>query len=329
MKKRLLAITLLLTLLLQAPMVAQAADTVFMVPEISADWNPPGMVYKSPALDSLAYMGSGGFVADIINNRGLATALTDLNANVSAGDYSVSILGIYPEGEALTDEILQMIAGEGWKRIEIYYPTFFIAGDPNCAGMTPVMEKTENPEMNQLLATAGYTNQVAVVKVEGITMSDPITILYEPEFNYLRDQTCTMYKYIPDIQKFVPGPTVYPDGYKTNFIGLENLPSADGEVNGTYVVVTQALPADLVITTAEIQPLRDRLKQEEESEKEEQNNTQADDLIGTDDSNENPIIVTSEDEAIAWTFANGEAPENFTAEAKVEIQGEKEVNLNP
>lgn len=33
--------------------------------------------------------------------------------------------------------------------------------------------------------------------------------------------------------------------------------------NGTFVVATQPLPADLVITTAEIQSLRDQLKQEE------------------------------------------------------------------
>ena len=328
MKKRLLALALSVTMLLQAPMVTQAADTVFMVPEISATWEPPGTVYKSPALDSLAYQGSGGFVADIINRRGLAAALTDLNANVSAGDYSVSILGIYPEGEALTDEIMQMIAGAGWKRVEIYYPTFFIAGNPNCAGMTPVIAKTENAELTQLLTTAGYTNQVATIKVEGVTIANPNTILYEPEFSFLRGETCTMYKYIPDIQKFVAGPTVDADGYKQNFMGMENLSSADGEVNGTYVVVTAALPAELVITTAEIQPLRDQLKQEEESKKEEEDSTQADDLLGTEDTNENATIVTSEDEAVAWTFANGEVPENFTAEAKVEMQGEKEVKVD-
>lgn len=328
MKKRLLTLVLLVALLLQAPMVAQAANTVFMVPEISADWEPPGTVWKSPALDALAYRGSGAFVADIINKRGLAAAISDLNANVSAGDYSLSILGIYPEGEALTDEIMQMIAAEGWTRIEVYYPTFLLTGSPKCAGMTPVIEKTEDAALTQLLTTAGYTNQVATFKVEGISMSDPWVILHEPAFSFLRGGTCTGYKYIPDIQKFVPGLTAIYDGYDRDFMDMENFAAADGNPNGTFVVATQPLPADLVITAAEIQPLRNQLKQEEESEKESQESTQAEDMIGTEDSNENELTVTSKDETVAWTFANGAAPENFTAEAKVEIQSKKEVKVD-
>ncbi len=319
MKKRILAIALLVTMLLQAPMVAQAANTVFMVPEISATWDPPGMVWKSPALDALAYKGSGGFCADIINNRGLKAAVADLNANVSAGDYRLSILGIYPEDDVLTDEIMQMIAAEGWTRIEVYYPTFEITGSPQCAGMTPSIAKTEDTALTQLLADAGYTNQVATVKIEGVTMSDPWVILYEPEFSFLRGGTCQGYKYIPDIQKFVPGLTALYDGYNRNFMDMENLAVADGEVNGTYVVATQALPADLVITTADIQPLRDQLKQQEEENKKDEQ---------TDGATENAITVTSEDESVAWTFANGEAPENFTAEAKVEVSNEKEIKVD-
>lgn len=325
MKKRIIAIMLLVAmLLLQNPLSALAANTVFMVPEISADWEPPGTVWKSPALDALAYRGSGGFVADIINKRGLVAAVSDLNANVSAGDYSLSILGIYPEGEALTDEIMQMIAAEGWTRIEVYYPTFLLTGSPKCAGMTPVIEKTEDTALTQLLTTAGYTNQVATFKVEGVTMSDPWVILHEPAFSFLRGGTCTGYKYIPDIQKFVPGLTAIYDGYDRGFMDMENLAAADGNPNGTFVVATQPLPPDLVITTAEIQPLRDQLKQEEESEKENQDSTQAEDMIGTEDSNENKITVTSKDETVAWTFANGAVPEKFTAEAKLEVMSAKE-----
>ena len=320
MKKRIVAIILLAaTLLLQTPLSAQAANTVFMVPEISATWDPPGMVWKSPALDALAYRGSGGFVADIINKRGLAAAISDLNANVSAGDYSLSILGIYPEGEALTDEIMQMIAAEGWTRIEVYYPTFLLTGSPKCAGMTPVIEKTEEAALTQLLTTAGYTNQVATFKVEGVTMSDPWVILHEPAFSFLRGGTCTGYKYIPDIQKFVPGLTAIYDGYDRDFMDMENFAAADGDPNGTFVVATQPLPADLVITTAEIQPLCDQLKQEEESEIETESSA---------DSNDNATTLTSLDESVAWTFASGEAPENFTAEAKVEASSEKEIKVS-
>ena len=322
MKKRILAIALLVTMLLQAPMVAQAANTVFMVPEISATWNPPGLVWKSPFLDAQGYMGSGGFLGDIINNRGLKAAIADLNANVSAGDYRLSILGIYPEGEALTDEIMQMIAAEGWTRIEVYYPTFEITGSPHCAGMTPSIAKTEDAGLTELLTNAGYTNQVATVKIEGITMSDPWTILYEPEFGFLSGQACTMYKYLPDIQKFVPGPTVDVDGYKKYFYGMENLTTVDGDPNGTFVIAPAALPADLVITAADIQPLRDQLKQQEEESKKEESGSQ------TDGTTENAVIVTSEDEAVAWTFANGETPENFTAEAKVEVKSQKEVKVD-
>lgn len=307
MKKRILAFAILIAMLFQAPNMVQAANTAFMVPEISADWDPPGMVWKSPYLDALAYKGYGGFVADIIVTRSLKEAVADLNANVSAGDYSLSILGIVLEGEVLTDEIMQMIAAEGWTRIEVYYPTFEITGNPNCAGMTPSIAKTDDPAMNQILTNAGYTTQVATVKIEGITMSDPWTILYEPEFNFLRGKNCTMYKYLSDIQKFVPGPTVDADGYSKNFIGMENLTTVDGSPNGTYVIATSALPADLVITAADVQPLRDQLKQQEEENK------------------RNEGIVTNEDESIEWTFANKDIPENFTAEATVEVSSEKEV----
>ena len=322
MKKRLFIFVLIITMLLQAPVIAQAANTVFMVPEISTTWDPPGMVWKSPALDALAYRSSGIFVGDIINKRGLAAAVSDLNANVSAGTNSLSILGIYPEGEALTDEIMQMIAAEGWTRIEVYYPTFEITGSPKCAGMNPTIAKTEDVALTQLLTDAGYTNQVATFKVEGVTMSDPWIILYEPAFSFLRGGTCTGYKYIPDIQKFVPGLEAIYDGYDRNFMDMENFTVADGDPNGTFVVTTAALPAELVITSEEIQPLRDQLKQEEESKKEEQDNTQTDGVA------ENAVIVTSEDEAIAGTFANGETPENFTAEAKVEASSEKEVKVD-
>lgn len=332
MKKRILAIILLAaTLLLQTPLSALAANTVFMVPEISADWEPPGMVWKSPALDALAYRGSGGFVADIINKRGLAAAVSDLNANVSAGDYSLSILGIYPEGEALTDEIMQMIAAEGWTRIEVYYPTFLLTGSPKCAGMTPVIEKTEDTALTQLLTTAGYTNQVATFKVDGVTMSDPWVILHEPAFSFLRGGTCMGYKYIPDIQKFVPGLTAIYDGYDRGFMDMENLAAADGDPNGTFVVATQPLPADLVITAAEIQPLRDQLKQEE-TQKPEDTQAPDDSQDQAQDSDtqtpDNEIIVMDKKEEIKWTFAGGTTPDNFTPEATVEVKSNNEVKVD-
>lgn len=325
MKKRLLVLVLLAVLLLQAPLVAQAADTVFMVPEISATWEPPGTLYKSPNLDALAYKSSPGLVADIINNRGLEAALTDLNANVSPADYGMSILGIYPEGEALTDNVMQMISGAGWTRVEVYYPKFFLSGNPNCGGMTPVVEKTENADLSNLLTLAGYTNQVAVLKVEGVTFSDPGMIVYEPDFSFLRGGSCTMYKYIPDIQKFVPGPSVMYDGYDRNFMDIENLPLADGEVNGTYVIITQPLPTELVITTEDIQPLRDQLTQAESSAPQMPEDTQ-----NSNDS-ENPLQddeVSDKEETVKWSFADGAIPENFTSEAKIEIVSDKNIKVD-
>ncbi len=342
MKKRLLTIILFAVLLLQAPMVVHAADTVFMVPEISQAWEPPGTLYKSPNLDALAYKSPPGLVADIINNRGLEAALTDLNANVSPADYGNSILGIYPEGEALTDNVMQMIAGAGWTRVEIYYPKFFLSGNPNCGGMTPVVEKTENSDLNELLTEAGYTEQVAVLKVEGVTFTDPGIIVYEPEFSFLRGGTCTMYKYIPDIQKFVPGPTVMYDGYDRNFMDVENLTLADGEINGTYVVVTQPLPVELVITTEEIQQLRDQIKQAESQTPQTPENTQTpndsenkgqdgDSQITEDTEikdNKNEMIVSDKDEEVKWSFANGVMPEDFTPEVKIEIISDKNVKVD-
>lgn len=298
MKKRFIILLLLALLILQPPLVAQAANTVFMVPEISTTWDPPGMLYKSPNLDVLAYKGPPGVVADIINNRGLVAALTDLNANVSPTDYGVSVLGIYPEGEALTDEVMKMIADAGWTKVEVYYPTFLLSGNPNCGGMTPLVEKTENEDLNGLLASAGYTDQVAVFKVEGVTFSEPLMIFYEPDFSFLRGGACTMYKYIPDIQKFVTGPTAMYDGYDRNFMDIENLHLADGEVNGIYAVVTQPLPAELVISTEEIQPLRDQLEQAE---------IQTSENAEKQDDNK---VVTVSDKGIKVDFAySGKLPE--------------------
>lgn len=318
MKKRLLTVILLALLILQPPLVAQAANTVFMVPEISTTWDPPGMLYKSPSLDVLAYKGPPGVVADIINNRGLVAALTDLNANVSPTDYGVSVLGIYPEGEALTDEVMKMIADAGWTKVEVYYPTFLLSGNPNCGGMTPLVVKTENEDLNGLLASAGYTEQVAVFKVEGVTFSEPRMIFYEPDFSFLRGGVCTMYKYIPDIQKFVTGPTAMYDGYDRNFMDIENLHLADGEVNGTYAVVTQPLPAELVISTEEIQPLRDQLEQAEIQTSENAENQ--------DDTN--VVTVSDKDEGVKWYFTNGVIPENFTSEAKIEIASDKGIKVD-
>lgn len=334
MKKRLITIILLAVLLLQAPLVAQAANTVFMVPEISTTWEPPGTIYKSPNLDALAYKSPPGLVADIINNRGLVAALTDLNANVSPSDYGASVLGIYPEGEILTDEVMQMIANAGWTKTEIYYPTFLLSDAPNCGGMTPVIEKTENPDLNQVLSTAGYTQQVATFKIEGVAFSNPGIIFYEPDFNFLRGGSCTMYKYIPDIQKFVPGPTVMYDGYDRNFMDIENLISADGEVNGTYVVVTQQLPVELVITTADIGPLREQLKQAESQAAQTPENTQGtndSENRGQDDDShktEDIEIQDKENEIIKWSFANGDIPESFTSETKIELVSDKDVKVD-
>lgn len=317
-EKEILYFTIISTINITPPLVAQAANTVFMVPEISTTWDPPGMLYKSPNLDVLAYKGPLGVVADIINNRGLVAALTDLNANVSPTDYGVSVLGIYPEGEALTDEVMKMIADAGWTKVEVYYPTFLLSGNPNCGGMTPLVEKTENEDLNGLLASAGYTDQVAVFKVEGVTFSEPLMIFYEPDFSFLRGGACTMYKYIPDIQKFVTGPTAMYDGYDRNFMDIENLHLADGEVNGIYAVVTQPLPAELVISTEEIQPLRDQLEQaeiqtSENAEKQDDNKV---------------VTVSDKDEGVKWYFANGVIPENFTSEAIIEIASDKGIKVD-
>lgn len=88
MKKKLLSLVLLIVVFLQLPLVVQAANTVFMVPEISTTWEPPGTIYKSPNLDALAYKSPPGLEANIINNRGLVAALTDLNRILSTVGYT-------------------------------------------------------------------------------------------------------------------------------------------------------------------------------------------------------------------------------------------------
>ena len=139
------------------------------------------------------------------------------------------------------------------------------------------------------------------------------------------------YKYIPDIQKFVLGPAVIHDGYKRDFMDIENLPSADGEVNGTYVVATQPLPTELMITTEEIQPLRDKLETEKtqvmqtpQTSEDTQVSNDSETLVpdsGTqvsenaeNQTGKNEVTVPDTDEQVKWSFANGVMPENFTAE---------------
>ena len=148
-----------------------------------------------------------------------------------------------------------------------------------------------------------------------------IKLVYEPDFGFLRGGTCTIYKYIPDIQKFVPGPNAMYDGYDRNFMDIENLHLADGEVNGTYAVVTQPLPAELVISTEEIQPLRDQLEQAEIQTPQTTENAEKQD-------DNNVVTVSDKDESVKWSFANDVIPENFTSEAKIEITSDKGIKVD-
>lgn len=171
MKKRILVFILLAALIVNVPMTVWAANTVFMVPEISATWEPPGTIYKSPNLDALAY-------------------------------------------------------------------------------------------------------------------------------------------------KSPPGPVAIYDGYDRNFMDVESLTLADGEVNGTYVVVTTPLPTELVIATEDIQPLREQLAKKNTKPQED---TQA----STDD----PKEASDEGKMVEWSFKDDVMPENFTSKAKVEVLSDKDIKV--
>ncbi len=318
MKKRLIAMLLLaFILLVQTNVTAYAITTEFMVPDVAANRNFDNVLYASPNNNVMVSKFSYGLVGDVMNTSGLDGLLSELSANSDPSQYGNSILGIYMEGAALSDANVSLIASEGWKKVELYYEKYMISGSVPARGMKPVLECVEDAAVSQTLTNAGFTGQVGVFKVSDVAMTEPLAILYAPEFDFLRGGNVLIYKYIPDIQRFVAGPTGMYDGYDRSFMDMEGLHLADGDPNGTFVVLRDSLPVDLVITSEEIQPLRDQLKQEAESE------TQT-----VEDSNDAKTTITSENESVAWTFANGEAPENFTAEAKVEASSEKEIKVD-
>lgn len=316
--------------LFQNPISAMAITTEFMVPTIDPnDTSRTNVLYSSPNKNVQVSKFSYGLVGDVLNTSGLDAVISELSANSDPSQYGNSIVGIYMEGATLTDAHVSTLAAEGWKKVELYYEKYMISGSVPSRGMHPVIEIVNDVSVTETLTNAGFTGQVGVFKVSDVSMTEPLAILYAPEFSFLRGSTIQAYKYIPDIQKFVVGPSVMYDGYDRSFMDMEGLHLADGDPNGTFVVLTQALPSDLVITKDQIQTLRDQLQQENASTESDKNDSTAtDNSQTTEDGNNNDVVVTNKDNTVAWTFADGVTPDDFTAEATVEASDKKEVKVD-
>ena len=297
---------LALTLFVHGGAEVSAITTKFMVPTISNSFTPDNCIYKSPNLNIMVSKWGYGWVVDILNtNRDLGSLLAELNANftVSSTTSKEAIMGIYMEGEPVTAQNAADMAAGNWKRVELYYENFLAGGSLPRGYMLPDVAKSADADTLAALADVGITADAAVVEVSGFDMAKANFILYEKEFKFLRGKTVSAYKFLPDLKKFVPVPEVYFDSYDRNFLELHDLQLAESDVNGIYVVLGHALPAETVITAEEAVDLRENPPKE-------------------------PAVLTNTEHTVAWTFPAGEAPEGFTAEAAVTAAGDGEVSVD-
>ncbi len=258
--KFLISIMLMITIFFQFSITSTAVNTVFDVPTISPDIQPDNMIYQSPNCNIIASKWSYGLDANIINTSNLDTLILELNSNVSTAGYSRSILGIYPDGANLSDSNADAIRNAGWTEVDLYYEKFLLAGSAPSAGMTPVVERIENTEILSLLGENYNYDNVAMVNVSGVCMSWANFSLYDENFSFLNNKTCYAYKYITDIEKFVYLQESYCGSYGRNILEIFSIENADDDVNGTYIVLAEELPAELVVTREEISTLRENLQ---------------------------------------------------------------------
>ncbi len=332
-----------------------AINTKFDVPSIEQDLTPDNCLYKSPNLNIMVCKWGYGLVADVLNTSGIDTLLAELHANVSPAGNSRAILGIYMEGAGLSETNASEIAAAGWTEVDLYYETFLVAGSAPTGAMTPSVTMTLDENALAILAEAGITENIAMVSVSDVNMTWANFILYEKEFSFLKGKALYSYKFIADLGIFVPIEETYFGTYGANFLELFDLQKAEADVNGIYVTLTQSLPENLVVSADQVQVLRENLPivpptenlpsapltedddfeppvsepEQDETEKiAEQQETETapeQEEPRQEESGQNALTVTNTDDTVEWKFANGQGPENFTAEATINAVSKTEV----
>lgn len=364
--KAIMCFILSMTLFLQGSMNVFAINTKFDVPTIEKDWTPDNCKYKSPNLNIMVCKWGYGLVADVLNTSNIDTLLAELHANVSPAGNSRSILGIYMEGAGLSETNAADIANAGWTEVELYYESFLVAGSAPTGAMTPSVAKTTDENAMTILSEAGITENIAMVSVSGVNMTWANYILHEAEFNFLKGKTLYSYKFIADLGVFVPIEETYFGTYGANFLELYDLQKAEEDVNGIYVTLTQSLPETVVVSADQVNVLREAASvtppasevstkpstpsqnepaTESETVSDNETVTESETITETVAENEpatdekmpevsketegtSALVVANTDDTVEWKFANGQGPENFTAEATVKAISETEVSVD-
>ena len=353
--KAIMCFILSMTLFLHGTIDIFAINTKFDVPTIEKDWTPDNCKYKSPNLNIMVCKWGYGLVADVLNTSDIDTLLAELHANVSTAGNSRSILGIYMEGAGLSETNAADIANAGWTEVDLYYESFFVGGSAPAGAMTPSVAKTTDENAMTILSEAGITENIAMVSVSGVSMTWANYILHEAEFNFLKGKTLYSYKFIPDLGLFIPIEKTYFGTYGANFLELYDLQKAETDVNGIYVTLTQSLPEAIVVSADQVVTLREAAAvtppagevsskpsipsenesvTESETVSDNETVTESETVGDNETVNENEtitetvVVAVNTDDTVEWKFANGQSPENFTAEATVKAISETEVSVD-
>ena len=266
---------------------ASAINTVFMVPPIDKDYVHHNTLYLSPNYNITALSWGYGTTVDILNTTGdLDSLLNEVFANVTPKG-GERIMGIYMEGAGLTEANAADIANAGWTKLEMYYETFLVSCPP--VGATrPDIQLVENARIGSVLSGAGFADEFAVLEVTGVNSTWAYLMKYDPALSFMHGKTPRVYKYLPDVGRFVQVEEVYFDSYDRNFLEWDHPQLIEPDMNGLYVATAQALPEELLSTPDDVASLR-----------------------------ANPPSIPNTEGNVQWKMSPGLVPDNFTAEAVI------------
>lgn len=327
---------------------AEAANTVFDSPTISPNIKPQNMVYQSPNLNILADKWSYGLDGYIVNTSNLDDLIDELVANVSTSGGGRSNISIYPNGANLSDANISALRNAGWDELSLYCYDFFLIGGMPESGLSPNVFVATDAEIAEVLAESCNMDELAVVKVEGANLNPMNLGLYSGELAFLNSKFFA-YKFIADIQMFVPAGESYIDSYASNVLEMYDLQNIEADVNGLYIVSNKELPAELITTVEEIPTLREQKQQgivetpsvqvpiSSEIKTEVVEVPTEETLVSTETlwevreevvHKDEPLLVPNQDNTVEWSFADRVTPEGFTPEAVIKQLNDKEVSVD-
>lgn len=274
--------------------MTQAADTVFMYPNFT-DPNPPAEMFYYNGKNIEIYKGAYGINADMDNTEGIGAGIAEISAHVNEESGSHYVIGIYTNGDDFSADNINAIVADGWYKLEAYYYDYFVSVFPaqTSESFAPRIKVSENDAAKQILANAGYENEVAMIDVNGINQPFFSIIYYQPDFSFLMAEGAYCYKYMSSIGYFVNVNTdVY--FYDGGFLDICGLDSIDSSADGTFVVVNSPLPEGIVASAdnwMNMEPIVPKDEDEKGSETDSEIPDNSDETSGDEN-------VSSEDETI-------------------------------